>query len=334
MHDSLRAMNRLTPFLAAALALPLAVPATANDSTAELTAGGLVLRQSDTIDMRSEDLYISAEQVRVRYVFHNTSAADVTTIVAFPLPDLELEYEGDYSFPSDFETVVAGVRQPISAERRATVGDVDHSAILGGYGVPLSPEADWEAFNAALEALSDAQADRLEALGLIEVFRSGNANAPSRYIRPLWTVKQTYYWEQTFPAGEDLVIEHSYRPSVGGTAGSAVASPGFIESEWGQQMVAEYCMDESFLAGARRMVERSEYDFLGEQTLGYVLTTAANWRAPIGEFRLVVDKGSPRNIVSFCGSGLTRISPTQFEMRRTNWRPERDLRVLILSPVE
>jgi Domain of unknown function (DUF4424) len=45
-----------------------------------------------------------------------------------------------------------------------------------------------------------------------------------------------------------------------------------------------------------------------------------------------VDKGSPDNIVSFCGSGVRKISATQFEMRRTNWRPDRDVRVLILSP--
>ena len=63
----------------------------------------------------------------------------------------------------------------------------------------------------------------------------------------------------------------------------------------------------------------------------YVLTTGSNWRAPIGDFRLVVDKGRVENLVSFCGSGLRRISPTQFEMRRRNWRPDRDLAILIVQ---
>ena len=323
--------HALIPFSALALA---AAPAFANDSTAELTAGGLVLRQNDTIDMRSEDLYISTEQVRVRYTFHNTADADVTTIVAFPLPDLELEYEGDYTFPSDFETEVAGQPVEITIERKAVLGDTDHSAILAEYGVPLSPEADWEGFDRALTALSDAQADRLQSLGLVAVDRYENNGETRRYIRPFWTVRQTYYWEQVFPAGENLEIEHRYRPSVGGTAGSPIGNADFMASEWGQQMAAEYCMDANFLAGARRMMERSEYGYVVERTLGYVLTTGANWRAPISEFRLVVDKGDPRNIVSFCGSDLTRLSPTQFEMRRTNWRPERDLRVLLLSPAE
>ncbi|RYF94972.1 MAG: DUF4424 domain-containing protein, partial [Caulobacteraceae bacterium] len=41
--------------------------ALANDSTAELAAGGLVLKKTDSIEMRSEDLYISQKEVVVRY---------------------------------------------------------------------------------------------------------------------------------------------------------------------------------------------------------------------------------------------------------------------------
>ena len=74
----------------------------------------------------------------------------------------------------------------------------------------------------------------------------------------------------------------------------------------------------------------TDYPAISETWIGYILTTGANWRAPIGDFRLVVDKGDPRNLVSFCGEGVRRISPTQFEIRRRNWRPTRDLDVLIL----
>ena len=69
-----------------------------------------------------------------------------------------------------------------------------------------------------------------------------------------------------------------------------------------------------------------------QRTVEYILTTGANWAKPIGDFRLVVDKGKPGNLVSFCGEGVRKISPTQFEMRKRNWRPTRDLEVLILEP--
>ena len=46
---------------------------------------------------------------------------------------------------------------------------------------------------------------------------------------------------------------------------------------------------------------------------------------------MVVDKGRSRNLVSFCGEGVRRISSTQFEIRRRNFTPTRDLSVLILT---
>jgi hypothetical protein len=46
----------------------------------------------------------------------------------------------------------------------------------------------------------------------------------------------------------------------------------------------------------------------------------------------VVDKGAPANLVSFCDDGVRKISPTRFEVRHRNWRPDRDLEVLIVAP--
>jgi hypothetical protein len=45
----------------------------------------------------------------------------------------------------------------------------------------------------------------------------------------------------------------------------------------------------------------------------------------------VVDKGAAANLVSFCGEGVRKIGPTRFEVRRKNWRPDRDLRILIVE---
>ena len=47
---------------------------------------------------------------------------------------------------------------------------------------------------------------------------------------------------------------------------------------------------------------------------------------------MVVDKGAAANIVSFCGEGVRKISPTQFEVRHTNFSPTGDVSILILLP--
>jgi hypothetical protein len=47
------------------IALGAAEGALANDSSAELATGGLVLKKSADIEMRSEDLFISTNEIRV-----------------------------------------------------------------------------------------------------------------------------------------------------------------------------------------------------------------------------------------------------------------------------
>jgi hypothetical protein len=62
---------RNTIFVALTLICGAALPALANDTTAELATGGLIFVTNENIEMSAEDLFISAKQVRVRYRFVN-----------------------------------------------------------------------------------------------------------------------------------------------------------------------------------------------------------------------------------------------------------------------
>lgn len=321
----------IRPFLAvAAVALALgAAPAAANDSTAAMGAGGLVLQRTDGIRMVSEDLYVSAREVRVKYRFLNHTSEPIETIVAFPMPDISGSWEesvggdvdGDRVVP--FITWVDDYAVHAQVERKAVVGDRDVTAELAALNLPLSPSS--TAAMTAMERLSDADADRLAAAGLITVERSGG----ERWITTHWTLKTTWYWTQSFEPGREVVIEHLYAPAVGGSAGSLIGDRETDLPEAAADYAARYCTDAGFIAAAAR--KRAEGLYLTETWIDYVLTTGANWSGPIGDFRLVVDKGSPDTLVSFCGEGVTKIGPTQFEVRHQNWTPTRDLEVLILT---
>ncbi len=76
-------------------------PRQANDSTAELAAGGLKFLADPDIAMRSEDLFISPSAVHVSYEFFNAANADKTALVAFPMPDITGSYDFTVSIPSD-----------------------------------------------------------------------------------------------------------------------------------------------------------------------------------------------------------------------------------------
>ena len=95
--------------------------------------------------------------------------------------------------------------------------------------------------------------------------------------------------------------------------------------------VDSYCMDRSFLRAVKRTVPRNGAAPFMERRLEYILTTGANWAGPIGSFRLVVDKGNVRNLVSFCGDGIRKIGPTQFEMIKNDFWPQRNLEILFLE---
>jgi len=314
------------PALLAALACFVAAPALANDTTAELAAGGLVLTKSDSIEMRSEDLYISQQAVRVRYVFANTSGKDVTVRVAFPMPDIGGPgfFQSDVAIPIDdaaanvlgFKTKVDGKLVKAEVEQRAIATDgVDRTAWLVANHIPLAVHV--AGADEAMAALPNAKRDEAIRLGLYD----GEGDEG-----PQWVLKTTYHWLQTFPAGRPIVVEHAYTPSVGATVATNVGT------EYGAEQVAKYCVDKTL---TDTVVRAAKADKDGnapwrDHWIDYVLVTGGNWKKPIGDFRLVVDKGSPKNLISFCGSGVKKISPTQFEMRRANWRPEKDLSILLL----
>ncbi|HYD12624.1 MAG TPA: DUF4424 domain-containing protein [Allosphingosinicella sp.] len=320
-------MPRAASLALSAVLCLVATASLANDSTAEKAAGGLVLTRTDAIDMVSEDLYVSPEQVRVAYVFRNRTRAPIRTIVAFPMPDRDLDemYNSDTNYPGDFRTLVDGRPVTMQVERRAMLNGVDHTAMLTGLGIPVQtsdPASD--VLIEAIRRLRPADRQRLAEMGLI-----GNDAG----LHPMWTVKETYYWEQVFPAGRDLRVQHSYSPGTGGSVTVALASPDFRNSPEGRAEQRRHCTDRAFLAALDRMSAREGNGIvLTQQNLSYILTTGGNWRSPIGRFRLVVDKLNPRALISFCGEGVRWISPTQFEIRRRNWRPTRDLHILIATP--
>jgi len=325
------------------------VGASANDSDAELSAGGLVLTKNEAIELRTEDLYVSPKQVRVDYLFHNKTAAPVQIIVAFPMPDVTYEGIDDMvAIPRPeasenflgFVTIANGREVAARVEQKVFVKGVERTGDLQRLGVPFAPYL--KDMGQRLDGLPTESRKELLALGLaVEQTEYDTAGKAIIHLEPTWTLKETYYWEQTFPPG-DTTIEHRYAPSVGRSAGSTISSA-FIpelmrkgepdpELDDFNEHVRKYCLDSDFIQSARRIKQGlPENRDVMEQRISYVLKTAANWSGPIESFRLVVDKQFPDNIVSFCGQDVRKTGPTTFEMTKSNFTPTEDLSILVLT---
>ena len=315
-------------------ALLYGAPAGANDTVAALTAGGLVFGKTSDIEMRSEDLSISEKEVVVRYRFFNRASADQTVTVAFPMPDVDYSDGNNIAVPDDesdnflgFRTTVDGAPVKAEVEQKAIVAGKDVSARLKALAIPLMPRA--KKTHAALDALPKDKQTQLEAEKIVRAEDFDQGKGMEHHIAPEWTLKQTYFWKQTFPAGREIAIEHRYRPSVGGTVQTSVLDKS-ADAATKRDYRARFCADADFVKSVAAMTRKNKGTPPPEWRLSYVLTTGANWAGPIGDYRLTVDKGRPDALVSFCETGVKKTGPTTFEVRRQNFTPTRDIDIMIV----
>jgi len=330
----------LKPAVAVLAAAISAAPALANDTTAELATGGLIFVHNPDIEMRAEDLFVSAKEISVRYRFFNNAPQDITVLVAFPMPDIEIESMDDnIAVPTEdpanflaFRTAVNGTPTATNVQQRVLAMGVDRTQLLRSLGIPLAPH-----LKVTYEALDRLPAERWNEflrIGLAEIEEYDAGKGMKKHLAPRWTLQTTYYWEQTFRARGETLIEHRYKPSVGASVQTSLGSPAEMQERWFQDYKEKYCLTPEFLADvekARNAAGNNAGTPYSEERIDYVLRTGANWSGPIQDFRLVVDSGDAGSLVSFCGQDVKKIAGTQYEMRKTDFTPEGNLAVLILK---
>lgn len=306
--------------------------AVANDSQAEFGLGGITLVRSDAIRMMSEDLRISEKRIEVDYVFLNTAPQDVDTLVAFPLPDFENTEKfaeimiPDYRGELDFRTSIEGRPAPLTLVQTATHRGVDVTAQLTALGLPIMPL--YEPFTAAMRKLPKEKVAELVRAGLVEDM--GDDGSGNHDYLGLWRVKTSVTRRQVFPAGRPVRVSHSYKPFVGGSVGGRFSKDMPRDAEF-DAMRAKYCIDDDFLRAMNRKTGNGRSSAYSEKWISYVLVSGANWKGPIGRFRMEIDKGAAQNLVSFCGDGVKKLDDRRFEVVYKDFVPKKDVDVLIVD---
>jgi Domain of unknown function (DUF4424) len=328
-----------TRFGILAASLLFAAPAMANDTMAELKTGGLAYVRSGDISMDDEKLYISQSEVRVDYVFQNTSDKDVESVVAFPMPNIHGDIDsmvdaGNVDADNFLDFTVMQDGKPITPtlQQTATVADIDMTAELKAHNIPLLPLS-----KATLDAVAKLPPDVLEdwtARGLIADNEYDDDNQGMKHHpTPVWTLHTTYWWRTKFPAGAKISVQHRYKPSVGGTVEITFAGDEDYKKQQFKTYQSKYCIDDAFLKTATKLSAAAGKGgpSYTESWISYVLSTGANWSGPIKHFELTVDKGNPANYISFCGTGVKKTGRTTFQMTAEDFYPEHDLDILILN---
>jgi len=304
------------------LLLLLAGAAHANDSMGTVSTSGIKYLKNPHIDMQSEDLYISKNQIRVHYKFKNTSSQDITETVLFPLPIVPAATVSDFA---DTKGLVDSFRiyadgKPVRPQahvrayfERSNGSLVDVTADLKKCGLsdqelmhPWTKKQDGEKIDSKIGACRSAKVQSMLSKQTDEL--------------SYWSSQIIYSWKQTFKANSVTEIKHQYTPLVGG---SFLPS---LKAKDSKAFIDEYCMDENFLKNFKNVKGGSKV----YHHLGYVLTTGANWAKPIGKFTLTIDR-EPNTVLSLCwDKSLRKVGPNRFQAVKENFLPKKDLDIIFV----
>ncbi len=200
--------------------------------------------------------------------------------------------------------------------RKAVVGDRNVTEDLRRFGM-----SDAQIFGDA-----DVTDDQKSALGNLKV-----ANR-SLYD---FDIAEIAYWDQSFPAGQEIAVEHRYAPAVGKTWASVATDGSFdglnASSSAGERLGLrrnEACLDDRTKRAILNRIDetaanRPESLYVNLHNVEYILSTGRNWKGPIGQFTLRVEKDKPEQIVSLCFPGKpSKVSPTVYEFREKDFVPQ------------
>ncbi|GFE57624.1 DUF4424 family protein [Geobacter sp. AOG1] len=297
-------------FISVLLFAPLA---NANDSAVEVTPTGLQFKEVRDIVIEREDLRIGKQRVDVTYVFRNTGTQDLTTEVAFPIPPYEFRIAPPGGIPSfdDFTVEVNGTPVLYRKDIRAQARGKDVTDLLTARKISIKD----------FDGLPDTEEQFTAKIGAdMEKFRETGVIGGDGW--PDWQVAITCHWTQTFPAGTRVTIHHRYTPYTGFRA---------FRNEDEDDIPVRACLDQDAETWLNRTIPPGKEVFGSAIWLGYILTTANNWRRPIGEFHLTIDK-APEELVSACfDRPLKTTGPTRAEIHLRNYQPTQDLQVFFLG---
>ena len=311
------------------LAMLTAIDLYADDGAASIAVGGIVVMGSEPrIVMAKENLQISMDKVIVDYDFRNDSDVDVTTEVAFPIPDYDLDMgqikPADQNF-DDFRLWVGGSPAHYQIHTQALLKGRDLTQLLAALHVDIASfgHATSNDYSPDIQRLSAPQRKQLEVAGVID---SDGA--------PLWTVRKKYFWKQTFPAHRIILIKHQYSPRVG-SENSIKYGMGSDPDPNSVKALQSFCIDGHLHSVLQKIADSKDKD-APYFYVDFILTTANTWKTPIEDFNLTVERPhlkdpnhpSYADYVSFCWDGpVTKIDADHFSAHAVNFVPKKELSI-------
>lgn len=298
-----------------------AVPVYSDDSGAEVTPHGLQFKKIEEISVEREDLFLSKKQIQVSMTFMNHSQTNISTTIAFPIPEYKYWFDRQRADFKDFNVIVDGNVLDFQTEARAFLNGKEFTKLLQNMNISVHD------FGAFEPDSTTSYFTRLSASQRIELLNAGLVDSSGW---PKWSVKLKYFWSQIFPANTRINIKHSYTPIYG-------YQYFMLEDYADGQSQKEVKRDKAFLKGDACLSNNEMKTLISMYTpenhltptswVSYVLKSALNWKQPIKTFHLVVEKPSDEFISSCYMRYLKQVEANKYEATLENFVPDKDIRI-------
>ena len=139
--------------------------------------------------------------------------------------------------------------------------------------------------------------------------------------------RTTHFWEQTFPANKNIIIEHQYKPLFDSSVVEQMVKTPAKDGSFNEDIQSYYANFEKnycLSAKQRKQMEKNRYTF---NVLNYILTTANTWDGPIGTFKLTIKKNTRKFLFLCTKLVLKKNSKGDFETTVKSYRPMTDLSI-------
>ncbi len=297
-----------------------AAPAQTNVTARDAGAGGLAFVSDPAITIESQEIVLSAGEIKVTYGLRNTGAAGRTIMTVFQLPDLDAALIGDQPVrlanvqsPNFVAAaiVIDGSQPPVEVEQRALVLGLDVTALLTANQITLMP----------FDKAAAAQLRRLPKAVRTDFLQRGIVRAEDERIEPNWALKTTAYWRQSFPPRKTVTIALTYKP----VSATAVYDSALIET-----LKAAHCLDSTLEAAVTRRIAAQNGN-VSFSWLTYTPGTAASALGPARRLKLRIEKRDIGTIVATCRQGLRPLGPTTLEWTAQDYALEEEVHVLYID---
>jgi hypothetical protein len=313
----------------------ISVSAPANDTAYTGYSGQIQFVKNSSIVLQKEVLEITSKppmvsDIKVSYIFKNETEKPVTVDIAFPLPEADVAAcVNGFSAHESCDTP----EMKLLADKKIINGKWKVSFVVSGKEISLAPKlteipgydndhyCDIPANDPGFKC-SEAQKNFCEKLK--KETKKENCEAAMDSL----TMRRTYLWTYTFQPGKTTSVVHQYSAARGGVSG--VVGDNNLKDHFAKDLAFgedPFCFKD-FSPKVRAAISKSI-----PRWTKYTLKTGANWKGPIQNFELVINK-TGSEMISSCFPGLKKIAPNVFKAAKNNFVPDTDILVGFFIPPE